>query len=153
MPVWAWIMVAAAHATTDEPERRVMTATHLWTFPDTVGRLDLTGFDVEAADGSLGKVDEATYEVGESYIVVDTGLWIFGKKVLLPAGTVKGVDRHEEKVYVDRSRDEIKDAPEFDKDDYQDEAYRDRVGDYYAGNGQAGARAEEKEAEPAGRRS
>jgi hypothetical protein len=48
--------------------------------------MDLTGFDVEAADGSIGKVDEATQEVGESYLVVDTGVWIFGKKVLLPAG-------------------------------------------------------------------
>ena len=125
-----------------------MARNHLWTFPDTVGRLDLTGFDVEATDGSLGKVDEATYDVGESYIVVDTGLWIFGQKVLLPAGTVKGVDRQEEKVYVDRSKDEIKEAPEFDKDNYQDEAYRGQVGRYYAGD-----RAEEKEAQPAGRKS
>jgi hypothetical protein len=118
------------------------TATDLWTFPDTVGRLDLTGFDVEATDGSIGKVDEATHDVGESYIVVDTGVWIFGKKVLLPAGTVKRVDRDDEKVYVDRSKDEIKEAPEFDKDAYRDEGYRSQVGDYYARG--RGADAEER---------
>ena len=34
---------------------------------------DLTGFGVEALDGSIGKVDEATNDVSASYIVVDTG--------------------------------------------------------------------------------
>jgi hypothetical protein len=114
----------------------------LWTYPETVGRLDMSGFDVEAVDGSIGKVDEATYEVGESYIVVDTGPWIFGKKVLLPAGIVQQVDREEEKVYVDRTKDEIKDAPEFDDDAYRDEGYRASVGDYY---GKRGGRVEEEE--------
>ncbi|MBD0291736.1 MAG: PRC-barrel domain containing protein, partial [Thermoleophilia bacterium] len=46
---------------------------------------DVVGFSVEATDGGIGKVDEATYDVGQSYLVVDTGPWIFGKKVLLPA--------------------------------------------------------------------
>ena len=103
----------------------------LWTYPETIGRLDLTGFDVEAVDGSIGKVDEATQEVGESYVVVDTGVWIFGKKVLLPAGLVDRVDRDEEKLWVDRTKDEIEQAPEFDKDNYGSADYRSAVGGYY----------------------
>jgi hypothetical protein len=106
-------------------------ANDLWTYPESVGRLDLTGFDVEAADGSIGKVDEATQDVGESYLVVDTGTWIFGKKVLLPAGLVERVDRDEEKIWVDRTKDEIEHAPEFDKDAYQGAEYRSAVGGYY----------------------
>ena len=51
----------------------------------TSGR-DLSGYHVEALDGSIGKIDEATYEVGKSFIIVDTGPWIFGRKVMLPAG-------------------------------------------------------------------
>jgi PRC-barrel domain protein len=104
---------------------------NLWTYPDSVGRLDLTGFEVEARDGSIGKVDEATQDAGENYIVVDTGMWIFGKKVLLPAGVVDRVDRDEEKVYVDRTKDEIEHAPEFDKDTYREDDYRSAVGGYY----------------------
>jgi hypothetical protein len=115
--------------------------TDFWTYPESVGRLDMNGFDVEAVDGSIGKVDEATYEVGESYIVVDTGPWIFGKKVLLPAGIVDRVDRGDEKIYVDRTKDEIKNAPEFDEDAYRDEGYRATVGDYYTRSG----RVEEEE--------
>jgi hypothetical protein len=106
-------------------------ATNLWTYPETVGRLDLTGFGVEAADGSIGKVDEATYDADASFLVVDTGPWIFGKKVLLPAGLVERIDRDEETVYVDRTKDEIKRAPEFDNADYRGDRYRAEVGDYY----------------------
>ena len=52
---------------------------------------DLTGYSVAAVDGDIGRVDEATDELlGSSYLVVDTGPWIFGRKVLLPAGVVGG---------------------------------------------------------------
>jgi hypothetical protein len=105
--------------------------TNLWTYPETVGRLDLTGFAVEAADGSIGTVDEATHDAEASFLVVDTGPWIFGKKVLLPAGLVDRVDRDAEKIYVGRTKDEIKQAPEFDHADYRGERYRAEVGDYY----------------------
>ena len=106
-----------------------------WTYHRDAGvtgsRADLTGYDVEATDGSIGSVDEATYEVGGSYVVVDTGPWIFGSKVMLPAGTITRVDRSGRKVYVARSKAEIKDAPKFDKDTYLHRDYHDRLGDYY----------------------
>jgi hypothetical protein len=53
----------------------------LWDYPKTVGRVDTTGFDIEGRDGTVGKVAEAVLEAGSSYLVVDTGSWIFGKKV------------------------------------------------------------------------
>jgi hypothetical protein len=94
---------------------------------------DMTGFGVEAVDGSIGKVDEATYEVGRSYIVVDTGPWIFGKKVMLPAGVVRGIDETEEKVFVNRTKEQIKNAPHFDPDRRDDELYRKDLGSSYEG--------------------
>jgi hypothetical protein len=111
-----------------------------WTYSDadTIGvdlqNLDLTGFSVEATDGGIGKVDEATFDTSRSYIVVDTGPWIFGKKVLLPAGVVQRVDLDSETVFVNRMKDEIKNAPEFDETTYRDDAYRSRIGEYYYGN-------------------
>ena len=48
-----------------------------------------------------------------------------------PAGVIDRVDRDEEKVYVDRTKDEIKDAPEFDEDSYMSDDYRSSVGTYY----------------------
>ena len=96
---------------------------------------DLAGYKVEATDGSIGKVDEATYDTGSSYMVVDTGPWIFGKKVLLPAGVVNNVDVDARKVYVERTKEQIKNAPEYDEDRYRDEAYRTDLGSYYGPSG------------------
>jgi hypothetical protein len=94
---------------------------------------DVTGYGVEALDGSIGKIDEATYDTGSSYLIVDTGPWIFGKKVMLPAGVVLRVDTTDEKVHVNRMKDEIKDAPELE--DFKDEAYREKLGSYYGPGG------------------
>ncbi|MEU9030965.1 PRC-barrel domain-containing protein [Streptomyces sp. NPDC048383] len=113
---------------------------NVWGYRETSGRLtgadltDLTGYKVEAADGSIGKVDKHSDEVGSAYIVVDTGPWIFGKEVLLPAGTVTRIDPGEEKIYVDRTKEQIKNAPEFDKDKHLGNAeYHQQVGGYYDG--------------------
>jgi hypothetical protein len=112
-----------------------MSAADLWTYRETtLGMMELTGFEVEAKDGSIGKIDEASNEVGASYIVVDTGPWIFGKKVLLPAGVIDRMDTEEEKAYVDLTKDEIKNAPEFDESRYRDMEYRDELGGYYGGS-------------------
>ena len=114
--------------------------TDVWTYRDRselgvdlTRDFDLTGYGVEALDGSIGKVDEATYEVGSSYVVVDTGPWIFGKKVMLPAGVIQRVDEQEEQVFVNRTKDQIKAAPEFDDTLLGDEAYRGKLGSYYGG--------------------
>lgn len=89
------------------------------------------GYRVHASDGDIGKVDEASNAVDESSIVVDTGPWIFGRKVILPAGTIQRVDDADEKVYVDLTKAQIKDSPELDDATADDPAYRDRLGTYY----------------------
>ena len=104
----------------------------MWSYRDeTIGDIDLTGYSVEAVDGGIGKIDEATYDVGSSYIVVDTGPWIFGKKVMLPAGVVSRVDVDNEHIHVSLTKDEIKNAPEFDEATYRDATYRTGLADYY----------------------
>jgi hypothetical protein len=118
------------------------TTPDLWTFSDldTWRGTDITGFDVKAVDGEIGSVDEATYDIGASYLVVDTGPWIFGKKVLLPAGVVDMVDVTNKKLIVNRTKDEIQNAPEFDPARYREEAYRNNIGTYYGERMPAGTR-------------
>jgi hypothetical protein len=80
----------------------------IWTYRTTVvlePAVDLTDFNVEAKDGSIGKVDESAADAGKSHIVVDTGPWIFGRKVILPAQTVERVDLDNRVVYVDRTKE------------------------------------------------
>ncbi len=80
----------------------------------------------------IGRVDEATYDVGASFIVVDTGPWIFGRKVVLPAGAIQGLDLDDQKVVVRLTKDQIKGSPELDEaTDYRSDEYRSRLGSYY----------------------
>ncbi|MEV6523820.1 PRC-barrel domain containing protein [Longispora sp. NPDC051575] len=97
--------------------------------------VDLVGFHVEATDGGIGKIDEATHDVGASYVVVDTGPWIFGTRVMLPAGVIGQVDVANEKVHLNRTKDQIKNAPPYDTGMRDDPNYRDGLGGYYGGPG------------------
>jgi hypothetical protein len=104
----------------------------VWTFRAPVAGTDLAGFDVEAADGKVGKVDEAAYDAGDACIIVDTGLPVVGKKVMLPAWTIESIDEDEETVHVDRTKDEIASSPEYDPSGYADQEYRLALASYYA---------------------
>jgi hypothetical protein len=102
----------------------------MWTTVVLEPAVDLTEFKVEAKDGSIGKV-ESTADAGKSHIVVDTGPWIFGRKVVLPAQTIERIDLENRVVFVDRTKDEIKNAPEFDPERGFDPTYQDELGGYY----------------------
>ncbi|WP_424216490.1 PRC-barrel domain containing protein (plasmid) [Streptomyces sp. BI20] len=106
---------------------------------ERVASLDLTGFKVEATDGDIGKIDKHSDEVDDAWLVVDTGVWIFGKEVLLPAGTVVAIDVDERRVRVDRTKQQIKDAPEFHRDKHLAERQqREEIGLYYGIGGPFG---------------
>ena len=115
-----------------------MSTAEIWIFTETRWtQNDLIGFAVEALDGAIGKVDEASSDLGAGYIVVDTGPWIFGTKVMLPAGVIRDVDLDSETVFVNRTKDEIKDAPEYDERQANFDDYRNRLGGYYGPGGAA----------------
>ncbi len=108
----------------------------IWTFRGVDPGIDLTGYEVEARDGSIGLVEHATREAGQSYLVVVAGPRAGGGRVLLPAGIVERVDRGEKTVFVSRSRHEIRNAPEYGEPGATD-VYRQQVGSYYHGLGDA----------------
>src|SRR6185437_16523132 len=107
-----------------------MTSTNVWIYRPAMGttadQAKLVGYDVEAADGHIGKIDKATTETSRQYVVVDTGFWIFGKKRLIPAGMATRIDHADRKVYVSMTKDQIKQAPDYDEAmTTNDDAYYD----------------------------
>lgn len=112
---------------------------HLWSYSTESGHLvgtDLTGWRVEASDGHIGKVDKHSDEVDDAYLVVDTGVWIFGKEVLIPASAVTLVDLEEHTVHLALAKEQVKDAPEFVSDKHlADLQYREEIGQYYRTGG------------------
>ena len=64
-------------------------------------------------------------------LVVDTGFWIFGKKRMIPAGVVpRDRRRRANKVFVAMTKDQIKQAPDYDEERHRDRRarYHDEVG-------------------------
>jgi hypothetical protein len=109
-----------------------MATRDMWSYRDADVRGDeLVGYEVEAVDGKIGEVEEAVTEPGMSFVVVDTGPWIFGRRSMLPAGLVERVDHERRHVSVDCQRDDIRDAPEFDESRYREASYRDELAGYY----------------------
>src|SRR5438094_873523 len=114
---------------------------NVWTYRQTLGAdvgtgRDVVGYDVEATDGSIGKIDKTSVETSRNYLVVDTGFWIFGKKRLIPAGVVTRVDHDDGKVYVAMTKDQIKQAPDYDEQmTVEDDAYYEKYSSYYGGYG------------------
>ena len=73
----------------------------------------LIGYEVEATDGGIGKVESETLNVEANRLVVDTGFWIFGSKRVIPVGMVKQVDREAETIHIDMTREQVKNSPEY----------------------------------------
>jgi uncharacterized protein YrrD len=94
---------------------------------------DLKGYDVAATDDdSVGKVEEVvTDDDGRTYLVVDTGFWIFGKKRMIPAGAVASIDTDKRRVELSLSKNEIKQAPDYDEKRRNDVDVRKHQEDYY----------------------
>jgi hypothetical protein len=110
----------------------------VWTFSEPERgdaerpRPDVTGYSVEASDGHIGEIDEASFdEDARGCIVVDTGFWIFGKKRMIPAGFIQDVDWDGKVVHLSCSKKDVKGAPDLDEARKDDAAHRREIGDYF----------------------
>ena len=77
----------------------------------------VTGWKVQATDGDVGHVadfivDDRSW--GMSYLVVDTGGWIGGRKVLVPAEHIDRTGPFDDTLNVLLARADIEHAPEWD---------------------------------------
>jgi len=77
---------------------------------------DVTNHRIHAIDGEIGHVedfiiDDETWAI--RYLVVDTRNWWPGKKVLISPRWIKRVSWNESKVFVNLSREKIKQSPEY----------------------------------------
>ncbi|MFJ2775224.1 MULTISPECIES: PRC-barrel domain containing protein [unclassified Kitasatospora] len=69
--------------------------------------LSLAGYEVEATDGPLGRVESDAAD----HLLVDTGPWVPGARVLVPVGLVSRIDHLELVVHLDCPRARIRSAP------------------------------------------
>jgi uncharacterized protein (TIGR02271 family) len=97
---------------------------------------DVKGLDVHAGrtDEKIGSIyDVLVDETGSfRYFVIDTGFWIFGKKVLLPVGRCR-IDADVRRIYATgiSSKEQAEKLPEYDDSMTVDYDYEERVRHVY----------------------
>lgn len=77
----------------------------------------LQRFRIVARDGELGSVDEFYFDDQRwtiRYLVVDTGRWLPGRRVLISPYSVRSVDWIEEAVLLSVTREMVKNSPHVD---------------------------------------
>jgi hypothetical protein len=95
---------------------------------------EVTGYHIEATDGDIGHVkdflvDDETWAI--RYLEVDTRNWWPGKKVLVSPQWIDNVSWPDSKVYVNLTRETIKNGPEWDESTTITREYENRLYDYY----------------------
>ena len=94
----------------------------------------INGYAIAASDGNLGTVsdflfDDASFRV--RWLVVDTGNWLSGRKVLLPPFVLGHPDRTASEFAVRLTRQQVKDSPDIDSDRPVSRQMETHVYDYY----------------------
>lgn len=97
---------------------------------------DIKGYSVyDNSNDKIGSVhDIIVDETGRfRYLVIDTGFWIFGKKVLLPVGR-GSVDYSQHRVYAQGlTKEQAESLPKYDEDMTIDYDYEEQVRAVYRG--------------------
>jgi uncharacterized protein (TIGR02271 family) len=94
---------------------------------------DVIGLDLYAGNDKIGSVDDALVDdEGQfRYLVVNTGVWILGKKVLLPIGGAR-IDYAARRVYAKHlSKEQVESLPEFTHDTTIDYDHEEQVRGVY----------------------
>lgn len=92
------------------------------------------GYSIKATDGEIGEVedfivDDSTWKI--DFLVVDTGNWFPGKKVLISPQWIKEVKWNTSAVIVKASVDSVKNSPEYDSSQSINEEYATNLHSYY----------------------
>ncbi|MEX1020319.1 MAG: PRC-barrel domain-containing protein [Litorilinea sp.] len=100
---------------------------------------EMLGYNISAQDGEIGHVEDFyfdTNEVGETawtvrYMVVDTGFWIFGRKVLIAPDALGTPDWDHKLMPVAMTKEQIKDSPEMQAGQPVTREYERNLRSYY----------------------
>lgn len=97
----------------------------------------LKGYAIEASDGRIGTVsdlliDDTNWKV--RWIVVDTGTWLTGRKVLLHPSAVKVADHDDQELQVALTKEQVKDSPDILEDRPVSQEVQDSLYGYYGWN-------------------
>ncbi len=94
----------------------------------------VTGYNIKATDGEIGDVedfiiDDNTWKI--DFMLVDTGNWFPGKKVLISPRWIKEVNWEDSTVIVNATEEQVKNSPEYQPSQQLSESYESNLHSYY----------------------
>jgi sporulation protein YlmC with PRC-barrel domain len=97
----------------------------------------MIGYAIEANDGRVGTVSDFLFDDTSwliRWLVVDTGKWLSGRKVLLPPGVLGHIDQKREEFVIRLTTKEIENSPEISADRPVSRQMESHLYDYYGWN-------------------
>jgi uncharacterized protein YrrD len=94
----------------------------------------LQGFTLAASDGEIGRVDDVYFDDQHwtlRYLVVKTGGWLSGRKVLISPISLKGLDWPNGRIDVALTRKQVEESPDIDTDKPVSRQREDELFRYY----------------------
>lgn len=95
---------------------------------------EVVGYTIMASDGETGDVEDFVIDTAGwkiSLVVVDTGKWLPGRKVLLAAKNMRHLSWDDRSLSVSLTREQVQGSPEYDPETPVNVEYHKRVLDYY----------------------
>lgn len=92
------------------------------------------GYGIRTLDGAVGKIDDVYFDDeiwNVQYLVVNTGSWLPGRKVLLPRAVLKAVDASERVCEVKLSKQEVRSSPPIAADEPVSRQYETSLLEYF----------------------
>jgi uncharacterized protein YrrD len=94
----------------------------------------VSGYHVQASDGEIGKIedfiiDDETWTI--RYLIINTRNWWPGKKVLISPKWIERISWDELKVFVNLTREAIKQSPEYTEESLPTRDYEIRLHRHY----------------------
>lgn len=83
---------------------------------------ELAGYTLTATDGDIGSIDSLLLETDRwtvRWIVVDTGIWLPGRKVVIETDWISGIEWAENRASVSVPRARVEAAPDYDAHRHQ----------------------------------
>jgi len=95
---------------------------------------NILNYRILATDGEIGSVSDLIVDDQEMklrYLVIDTGNWLPGKKVVLSTAWISSVAPERDTVVMNIEKKRIQEAPEYKPDGDFSREYETRLHDYY----------------------
>ena len=94
----------------------------------------LDGFTIHAMDGEIGSTEDVLWDDAAwmvRYLVVDTGKWLPGRRVLISPASVEFVGWDEHEISVNLTSDQVRNSPEAASDEPVSRQHEEALSAYY----------------------